>query len=61
MSLKTRSVFPSFSAPMLITISISSAPLAIASFVSNALTALVLAPKGNPITVHTLTSLSARA
>jgi hypothetical protein len=40
---------------MFITISTSSAPLAIASLVSNALTSGVFAPKGNPITVHTLT------
>ena len=42
---------------MFITISTSSAPLAIASFVSKALTAEVFAPKGKPITVHTLTLL----
>ena len=42
---------------MFITISTSSAPLAIASLVSKALTAEVFAPKGKPITVHTFTSL----
>ena len=45
-------------APILITISISSAPLAIASLASKALTAEVDAPKGKPITVQTLTELS---
>ena len=42
-------------APILMTISISSAPFSIASFVSNAFTSLVEAPSGKPMTVHTLT------
>ncbi len=59
-SSKTKASFPAFKAPTLITISISSAPFAIASLVSKALTAEVFAPKGKPITVQTLTSLSFR-
>ena len=42
---------------MFITISTSSAPFAIASLVSKALTSIVFAPKGKPITVQTFTSL----
>ena len=45
--------FWSFSIPILITISISAAPFCTASDVSNTLTAVVLYPFGNPITVHT--------
>ena len=44
-----------------ITISISIAPLAIASLVSKALVAVVVEPCGNPITVQTFTVLPARA
>ena len=55
-----------FKAPTLITISTSSAPLAIASRVSAAFINEVFAPSGKPITVQTLTilpskSLAARA
>ena len=42
---------------MLITISISSAPLLIASLVSYTLASVVILPSGNPITVQTKTSL----
>lgn len=56
-SLSNRARSPLFSAPMLMTISTSSAPLAMASLVSKALTAVVLAPKGKPMTVHTFTPL----
>jgi hypothetical protein len=48
--------FCSFNHEILTTISISSAPFLNASFVSNALVVVVDAPKGKPITVHTLTS-----
>ena len=41
------------------TISTSSAPFLIASAASKALTVDVLAPKGKPITVQTLTSVAA--
>ncbi|MNP48575.1 hypothetical protein D3C76_1427060 [compost metagenome] len=41
---------------MLMTISTSPAPLAIALVVSNALVSVVEDPSGKPITVHTLTS-----
>ncbi len=44
-----------FNAPILMTISTSSAPLLMASVVSNAFVSDVFAPKGNPITVHTAT------
>ena len=42
-------------APIFATMSISCAPLAIASIVSIALINEVFAPSGNPITVHTFT------
>ncbi|CAG5144500.1 Uncharacterised protein [Streptococcus pneumoniae] len=53
----TKAKLPDLRAPTLITISISSAPFWIASFVSNAFTAEVVAPKGKPTTVQTLTSV----
>ena len=56
----TYSKFLSFNLPTLITISTSVAPFAIASAVSNALTSVVFAPKGNPITVHTSTSVPSK-
>ena len=52
-SFSTRSYFPSRSQPMLMTMSISTAPLAMASLVSNSLTAVVTFPLGKPMTVHT--------
>ena len=60
-SFSTKSYSFAFKRPILITISISSAPFSIASFVSNAFTRLVLAPRGNPITVQTFTSESFKA
>ena len=51
----------SFNLPTLITISTSVAPFAITSFVSKALTSVVVAPKGNPITVQTSTSVPSNA
>ena len=55
MSSRTASWSPPRSAPMLITMSISSAPSAIATPVSKDFTSVALAPKGKPTTVHTLT------
>ena len=46
------SYFPSFKCPILMTISISEAPFAMASFVSKTFAALVLYPFGNPMTVQ---------
>jgi deoxyribose-phosphate aldolase len=46
---------PDLSAPMLMTMSISSAPLAMASRASMALTVGVVEPSGKPTTVHTFT------
>ena len=45
-------IFRLFKNPMLITMSISDAPLVIASFVSDTFVAVVLYPFGNPITVQ---------
>ena len=55
-SRSTNSLSLSFNAPILITISTSSAPFSIAFFVSNAFVSGVVAPKGKPITVQTFTS-----
>ncbi|CCY10104.1 putative uncharacterized protein [Clostridium sp. CAG:81] len=52
-SARTLSYCPILTQPMLITMSISSAPSFNASFVSNTFTAVVLYPCGNPITVQT--------
>src|SRR6056297_1231214 len=49
---------PDLKAPIFITISISWAPFLIAFLVSNDFVSVVLAPNGNPTTVHTLTELS---
>src|SRR5690606_14148731 len=54
-SLLTVSRSPDLSAPTLITMSISVAPLAIASRASAILTKVLVAPKGNPTTVVTPT------
>jgi len=50
---------PPLAKPIFMTISTSSAPFAIASFVSKALAEEVAAPRGNPITVQTFTSVPA--
>ncbi len=54
----TYSSFPDLSCPTAITISISSAPSSMATFVSYTLEAIEVAPSGNPTTVQTLTSVS---
>ena len=51
-SLRTFLSLPALSRPILMTISISSAPLAMASVVSNTLTAVVVLPLGKPMTVQ---------
>ena len=55
MSRRTRSWSPLFSAPMLITMSISRAPSRMARRASNAFTSVVVAPNGNPTTEATRT------
>ena len=59
MSASTPAQSPSLAKPIFMTISTSSAPFAIASFVSKALAEEVAAPRGNPITVQTFTSVPA--
>ena len=54
MSSRTASYSPFFSRPMLMTISTSSAPLAMAVRASKALDAVSIAPRGKPTTQHTL-------
>ena len=55
MSFFTASVSPERSAPTLITMSISCAPERSAAAVSHTLASVLLAPSGNPTTLHTLT------
>ena len=59
MSASTSSISPLRSRPMLMTMSTSLAPLAIASAASAALVAVVVVPCGKPITAHTATPLPA--
>ena len=60
MSLYTSSYSPFLKAPISITISSSTAPLAYASIASATLENVVCAPDGNPITVPIFTSLPSR-
>ena len=55
-SSRTASVWPSFSQPTLITMSISSAPSATACVASKTLAAGAMAPSGKPTTAQTLTA-----
>ncbi len=57
MSSRTTSCMPLLRAPMLMTMSISRAPSRIARRASRALTSVVPAPKGNPMTEATATSV----
>lgn len=59
MSAFTSSARPLFSAPMLITMSISPAPASIAAVASNAFAADSPAPSGKPTTAQTSTPVSA--
>ena len=60
-SSKITSYFFSFRSPMLMTMSISSAPFCTASVVSNTFTSFVLYPFGKPITVQIATRPAAYA
>ena len=60
MSRRTRSSSPASSQPTLMTMSSSLAPSETAASVSAALPAVDMAPSGKPMTVQTLTSVSAR-